>query len=148
MRFQLTVTCFAFLERAPLIKKALLEVADPIAQVDCHGGGGGSFLRFTRQQIARTGRQLEQVRQFLNLAPRTVAGIDDKRLFPDLAEPKKFLSGDDVPVVDRGTCLLKLTSGTQAQARQESYRKRHFDMPQGAPESTPAETAGQTIKQK
>src|SRR5438270_3537135 len=66
-----------------------------------------------------------------------------------LAEPKKFLSGDDVPVADRGTCLLKLTSGTHAQARQESYKKRHFDMPQGTPGSShPAETAEQQPKQK
>ena len=66
-----------------------------------------------------------------------------------LAEPKRFASGDDVPVVDRGACLLKLTSGTHAQARQESYKKRHFHMPHGLPESKPpGETAEQTPKQK
>ena len=65
-----------------------------------------------------------------------------------LAEPKRFASGDDVPVVDRGACLLKLTSGTHAQARQESYKKRHFHMhsaPEGRP---PAKRAEQTPKQK
>jgi isoamylase len=66
-----------------------------------------------------------------------------------LAEPKRFASGDDVPVGDRGACLLKLTSGTHAQARQESYKKRHFHMPHGAPEvSPPGERAEQTPKQK
>jgi len=62
-----------------------------------------------------------------------------------LAEPKKFASGDDVPVVDRGACLLKLTSGAHAQARQESYKKRRFDMPQGGGPagSRPEETADQ-----
>jgi len=62
-----------------------------------------------------------------------------------LAEPKKFASGDDVPVVDRGACLLKLTSGAHAQARQESYKKRRFDIPQGGGPagSRPEETADQ-----
>lgn len=46
-----------------------------------------------------------------------------------LPEAKKFASGDDVVVTDRAACLLKLTSGTQAQARHESYKKRRFDMP-------------------
>jgi glycogen operon protein len=49
-----------------------------------------------------------------------------------LPEPQKFASGDDVIVADRGACLLKLTSGAHAQARQESYKKRRFDMPTGA----------------
>jgi isoamylase len=66
-----------------------------------------------------------------------------------LAEPKRFASGDDVPVVDRGACLLKLTSGTHSQARQESYKKRHFHMPHGAPEERPlGETTEQPPKQK
>ena len=67
-----------------------------------------------------------------------------------LIEPKKFASGEDVPVADRGACLLKLTSGTQAQARQESYKKRHFDMTHGASAAKRPEqgTAEQTSKQK
>jgi glycogen debranching enzyme GlgX len=56
-----------------------------------------------------------------------------------LAEPKKFASGEDVPVIDRGVCLLKLTIGAQAQARQESYRKRPFDMPTVTAGGSPAE---------
>ena len=51
-----------------------------------------------------------------------------------LAEPKSFASGDELPVIDRGACLLKLSAGTQAQARQESFRKRPFDFPHGPPE--------------
>src|SRR5205814_2276158 len=46
------------------------------------------------------------------------------------AEPKRFGAGDELPVTDRGACLLKLVGGTQAQARQESFRKRPFDFPQ------------------
>jgi isoamylase len=49
------------------------------------------------------------------------------------AEPKRFAAGDELAVVDRGACLLKLTGGTQAQARQESFRKRPFDFPHGTP---------------
>jgi isoamylase len=54
-----------------------------------------------------------------------------------LAEPKSFASGDELPVIDRGACLLKLSAGTQAQARQESFRKRPFDFPHGPPEPSP-----------
>jgi len=54
-----------------------------------------------------------------------------------LAEPKSFPSGDELPVIDRGVCLLKLSAGAQAQARQESFRKRPFDFPHGAPQAAP-----------
>ena len=54
-----------------------------------------------------------------------------------LAEPKSFPSGDELPVIDRGVCLLKLSAGAQAQARQESFRKRPFDFPRGAPQPAP-----------
>jgi isoamylase len=54
-----------------------------------------------------------------------------------LAEPKSFASGDELPVIDRGACLLKLIAGAQAQARQESFRKRPFDFPHGAPQPVP-----------
>jgi len=54
-----------------------------------------------------------------------------------LAEPKSFSSGDELPVIDRGVCLLKLSAGAQAQARQESFRKRPFDFPHGAPQPAP-----------
>ncbi len=50
-----------------------------------------------------------------------------------LDEPKPFASGDDVPVTDRAVCLLKLTRGAQEQARQESFKKRHFTLPQKSP---------------
>jgi isoamylase len=48
------------------------------------------------------------------------------------AEPKRFAAGDELPVTDRAACLLKLCGGTQAQARQESFRKRPFDFPQNS----------------
>src|SRR5256714_8453404 len=41
-----------------------------------------------------------------------------------LTEPKKFASGDDVNVGGRACGVLLLVSGTQAQARQESWGKR------------------------
>ena len=44
-------------------------------------------------------------------------------------EPKRFASGDDVDVGGRATCLLRLIGGAQAQAREESWKKRHVDFP-------------------
>ncbi|PYI83885.1 MAG: glycogen debranching enzyme GlgX, partial [Verrucomicrobia bacterium] len=46
-----------------------------------------------------------------------------------LAEPKKFASGDDVHLGGRALCLLQLVSGAQAQAREESWKKRHVEFP-------------------
>jgi glycogen operon protein len=46
-----------------------------------------------------------------------------------LAEKKLFASGDDIEIADRSACLLRLASGAQAQARQESWKKRHVDLP-------------------
>jgi isoamylase len=55
------------------------------------------------------------------------------------AESKRFPAGDELPVTDRAACLLKLCGGTQAQARQESFRKRPFDFPQGGTAPTEVE---------
>ena len=63
--------------------------------------------------------------------------LDTATEFGFLAEPKSFPSGDELPVIDRGVCLLKLSAGAQAQARQESFRKRPFDFPHGAPQPAP-----------
>ncbi|MEP6603005.1 MAG: glycogen debranching protein GlgX [Spartobacteria bacterium] len=41
-----------------------------------------------------------------------------------LSEPKKFSSGEDVDLAERSTYLLRLTSGEQARAREESPKKR------------------------
>jgi glycogen operon protein len=41
-----------------------------------------------------------------------------------LNQPKKFSSGDDVDLAARACILLRLTTGTQVQARRESWRKR------------------------
>jgi isoamylase len=46
-----------------------------------------------------------------------------------LADPKKFASGDDVDLGGRACCLLQLISGTQAQAREESWKKRNVEFP-------------------
>src|SRR5436189_6184715 len=46
-----------------------------------------------------------------------------------VAEPKKLASSDDVDLGGRASCLLQLVSGTQAQAREESWKKRHVEFP-------------------
>jgi glycogen operon protein len=46
-----------------------------------------------------------------------------------LADPKKFASGDDVDLGGRACYLLQLISGTQAQAREESWKKRNVEFP-------------------
>jgi isoamylase len=46
-----------------------------------------------------------------------------------LTEPKKFASGDDIDLGGRSCCLLQLVSGTQAQAREESWKKRRVEFP-------------------
>jgi isoamylase len=46
-----------------------------------------------------------------------------------LTEPKKFASGDDIDLGGRAVCLLQLVSGAQAQAREESWKKRHVEFP-------------------
>jgi len=46
-----------------------------------------------------------------------------------LPEPKTFGSGDDLDLGGRACCLLQLISGTQAQAREESWKKRHVEFP-------------------
>ena len=47
-----------------------------------------------------------------------------------LKQPRKFSSGDDVDLGGRAAYLLKLTHGLQPQARQESWRKRPFGLPE------------------
>jgi isoamylase len=56
-----------------------------------------------------------------------------------LTEPRKFASGDDVDLGGRACCLLQLVSGAQAQAREESWKKRHVEFP---PVSAEEERAG------
>ncbi len=46
-----------------------------------------------------------------------------------LIEPRKFPSGDDVDLGGRVACLFQLVSGAQAQAREESWKKRHVEFP-------------------
>ena len=46
-----------------------------------------------------------------------------------LKKPKKFASGEDIHVGGRATCLLQLVSGAQAQAREESWKKRRVEFP-------------------
>ncbi|PYJ13679.1 MAG: glycogen debranching enzyme GlgX [Verrucomicrobia bacterium] len=46
-----------------------------------------------------------------------------------LAEPKKIVSGDDVDLRGRAYCLLQLVRGAQAQAREESWKKRPVEFP-------------------
>jgi glycogen operon protein len=46
-----------------------------------------------------------------------------------LTEPKEFASGDDVDLGGRACCLLQLVKGAQAQAREESWKKRPVEFP-------------------
>ena len=46
-----------------------------------------------------------------------------------LAKTKKFASGDDVDLGERSSCLLRLTSGEAARARQESWKRRPVEFP-------------------
>jgi isoamylase len=62
-----------------------------------------------------------------------------------LPKTKKFASGDDVDLRDRSTCLLKLVAGAQAQARQESWKKRPVGIPIVTAEE---ERAGKSIERE
>jgi isoamylase len=46
-----------------------------------------------------------------------------------LMESRKFASGDDVDLGGRAACLFRLVSGAQAQAREESWKKRPVEFP-------------------
>jgi isoamylase len=46
-----------------------------------------------------------------------------------LKKTKKFASGDDLDMADRSACLLRLSGGVQAQARQESWKKHPIGLP-------------------
>jgi isoamylase len=46
-----------------------------------------------------------------------------------LKKTKRLASGDDFELVERSTSLFRLTGGEQAQARQESWRKRPVSLP-------------------
>ncbi len=56
-----------------------------------------------------------------------ILDTDDEAGF--LEKNKTFSSGDDIEVIDRSSCLLRLAGGAQAQARQESWKKRQIDLP-------------------
>ncbi len=58
-----------------------------------------------------------------------------------LPEPGRFASGDDMMLTDRSAALFRLARGAQDRAREESYKKRPFEMPHhsaatAAPESS------------
>ena len=46
-----------------------------------------------------------------------------------LTEPRELASGDDVDLGGRACCLLQLVKGAQAQAREESWKKRPVEFP-------------------
>jgi glycogen operon protein len=62
-----------------------------------------------------------------NLEWQLILDTTDRRGF--LAKPRKFASGDDIDLSGRACCLLQLVSGTQAQAREESWKKRAVEFP-------------------
>src|SRR5438477_5597235 len=53
-----------------------------------------------------------------------------------LAEPRKFASGDDVDLGGRACCQIKLVSGTERQAREDSRKKRAVELPSDRTEET------------
>src|SRR6266487_4125630 len=59
-----------------------------------------------------------------------------------VAEPKRFASGDDIDLGGRACCLLQLVGGTQAQAREESWKKRHVEFPRFTAEEERARRSG------
>jgi glycogen operon protein len=59
-----------------------------------------------------------------------------------LESPKKFASGDDVELVGRACCLLQLVGGTQAQAREESWKRRQVEFPRFTAEQERARHSG------
>jgi len=59
-----------------------------------------------------------------------------------VAEPKRLASGDDVDLGGRACCLLQLVGGTQAQAREESWKKRHVEFPRFTAEEERAVRSG------
>jgi isoamylase len=72
-----------------------------------------------------------------NLEWQSILDTTDPNGF--LAEPGKFASGDDVGLGGRACCLLQLVKGAQAQAREESWKKRPVEFP---PLSAEQERAG------
>ena len=72
-----------------------------------------------------------------NLEWQSILDTTDPNGF--LAEPGKFASGDDVDLGGRACCLLQLVKGAQAQAREESWKKRPVEFP---PLSAEQERAG------
>ena len=58
---------------------------------------------------------------------RLVMDTVDEEGFVD--DSKKYASGDDFEVEGRATKLLRLTSGSQAKARHESWKKRQVEVP-------------------
>ena len=55
-------------------------------------------------------------------------------------EPLHFVSGDELEIKGRATMLLKLTTGSTARARHESWKKRQFEAPHdGEPQKKRAE---------
>src|SRR5579884_7496 len=59
-----------------------------------------------------------------------------------LADPKRFFSGDEVNLGGRAVCLLKLIGGAEAQAREESWKKRRVEFPTMTAEEERARPAG------
>jgi hypothetical protein len=53
----------------------------------------------------------------------------------------KYASGDDFDVEGRTMKLLRLTAGSQAKARHESWKKRPVDVPQSESSAAVAKTA-------
>jgi glycogen operon protein len=68
--------------------------------------------------------------------------LDTTHAFGFVTEPKAFASGDDVDLGGRACWLLHLVGGAQAQAREESWKKRHVEFPQFTAEEERSRRSG------
>ncbi len=64
-----------------------------------------------------------------------------------LREARKLPSGDEVEVIGRAACLLKLEAGAEAEARKESWKKREVAWPQEEPKTEQAPMLSQSEKE-
>jgi hypothetical protein len=63
-----------------------------------------------------------------NLEWEVILDTGDENGF--VREQRKYTSGDDVDLAERATIMLRLTTaGAQERARQESWKKRRYDLP-------------------
>ena len=79
-----------------------------------------------------------------NLEWRIVMDTVDPEGF--IEDDKKYASGDDFEVEGRSVKLLRLTAGSQAQARHESWKKREVPVPREEKAPAPGTAKARRVK--